>query len=77
MTTDWYTRYMVPNDVLYPFEEFVINKNKTLKGYIYDYFGKEWYYQCPSCSLDIYAPGKKSIQKATKIHYKEVCGGGW
>ena len=72
-----YTGYMVQNDVLYPFEEFVINKNKTLKGYIYDYFGKEWYYQCPSCSLDIYAPGKKSIQKTKKYHFKEVCGGGW
>jgi len=77
LTTDWYTRYMVPNDVLYPFEEFVINKNKTLKGYIYDYFGREWYYKCPSCYTDIYAPGKKSIQKATKYHFKEVCGGGW
>ena len=53
----------IPSDVLYPFEEFVMNKNKTLKGYIYDYYGKEWYYQCPSCSLDIYAPGKKSIKK--------------
>jgi len=77
LTTDWYTRYMVPNDVLYPFEEFVMNKNKSLKGFIYDYFAREWYYQCPSCFLDIYGPNKKGIKKSTRYHYKEVCGGGW
>jgi hypothetical protein len=68
---------MTPNDVLYPFEEFVLNKNKTLKGFIYDYFGREWSYQCPSCALDMFAPSKKSIKKTTTYHYKEVCGGGW
>jgi hypothetical protein len=68
---------MTPNDVLYPFEEFVLNKNKTLKGFIYDYFDREWFYQCPSCSLDMYAPSKKSLKKTTRYHYKEVCGGGW
>jgi hypothetical protein len=54
-----------------------MNKNKSLKGFIYDYFSKEWYYQCPSCFTDMYAPTKKTIRKTTKHHYKEICGGGW
>ena len=59
-----------------PFEVFVSNKHLSAKGYIYDFFAKEWLYKC-TCSKQLFAPTRKTITKTRLYHTRNECLGGY
>lgn len=65
--------YEIPD----PFAEFVKNKYKDAKGYIYDFFGREWCFSCISCKELMYAPNKKDLNKTRLYHTRNICLGGY
>ena len=48
-----------------------------LNGMTYDFFAREWEFQCSTCGHEFFTPTKKDMQKAWHIHTHKVCLGGW
>ena len=46
-------------------------------GFSYDFFAREWEFQCKTCLHEFYTPTKHEMLKAWDIHTHKVCGGGW
>lgn len=59
-----------------PFDIFVVNRYNGFKGYIYDFFAKEWSYKC-SCGEDLFAPNRKTMTKTRLYHTRNECNGGY
>jgi hypothetical protein len=64
-------------DIPDPFVEFVSNKYKNAKGYIFDFFAAEWHFKCINCPEVIYAPNKKALNKSRMYHTRNICLGGY
>jgi len=60
-----------------PFQTFVTKKYANAKGYIYDYFAKEWYFKSSCCGEELYAPNKKTMTKIRLYHTRNECLGGY
>ena len=60
-----------------PFQTFVANKYAKAKGYVYDYFAKEWYLKTACCGEELYAPNKKIMTKLRLYHTRNECLGGY
>lgn len=53
----------------------ILNKNR---GFQYDFFAEEWYYECGACGEELYAPTKKHLEGNFWIHtHSNNCIGGW
>jgi len=57
--------------------EFVANKYKNAKGYVYDFFAKEWHFKCVNCKETMYAPNKKDLTRTRIYHTRNICLGGY
>jgi hypothetical protein len=64
-------------DIPDPFETFVSNKYKNYKGYMYDFFNREWSFKCSGCHENLDAPTKKIMTKIRLYHTRNECMGGW
>jgi hypothetical protein len=59
-----------------PFDIFVAAKYTKVKGYIYDFFAREWSYKC-SCGEELFAPTRKQMNKSRLYHTRNNCLGGY
>ena len=59
-----------------PFDTFVANKYNEFKGYVYDFFAKEWLYRC-NCGKELFAPTRKTMTKTRLYHTRNECTGGY
>lgn len=65
-------------DIPDPFTEFRINKySKQKSGYKYDFFSKEWDFNCVCCDELLNAPNKKTLTKIRLYHTRNECTGGY
>jgi hypothetical protein len=60
-----------------PFDLFVKKKYENQKGSKYDFFAREWSYECSTCKESIYAPSKKILTKTRLYHTRNKCLGGY
>ena len=67
---------MLTMEIPDPFQTFVANKYDNAKGYIYDFFGREWSYTC-TCNQELFAPTRKTMTKTRLYHTRNVCTGGY
>lgn len=63
-------------DIPDPFDIFVANKYNGHKGYLYDFFAKEWSYKC-CCGKELYSPTRKTMTKTRLYHTRNECNGGY
>lgn len=66
-------QYEIPD----PFETFLSKKYQNFTGAVYDFFAKEWSYDCSSCGDALFAPTKSTITKTRLHHTRNVCLGGY
>lgn len=64
-------------DIPDPFMEFVANKYKNAKIYVYDFFAREWHFNCNNCDEVLYAPNRKDLNKTRLYHTRNICLGGY
>jgi hypothetical protein len=68
---------MINMEIPDPFQAFVANKYANAKGYIYNFFTKEWYLKTSCCGEELYAPNKKVMNKIRLYHTRNECLGGY
>jgi hypothetical protein len=68
---------MINLEIPDPFTIFVSNKYKDYNGNIYNFFTKEWSYNCSTCGEDLDAPSKKIMTKIRLYHTRNECLGGY
>jgi hypothetical protein len=68
---------MINMEIPDPFQTFVTKKYANAKGAVYDFFAKEWYFKCSSCSEDLFAPSRKILTKIRLYHTRNECLGGY
>jgi hypothetical protein len=59
-----------------PFQTFVSKKYANAKGYVHDFFTREWSYKC-ACNEILYAPSRKIMTKIRLFHTRNECTGGY
>jgi hypothetical protein len=67
---------MISYEIPDPFQTFVANKYANAKGYVYDFFGREWHYKC-TCNEILYGPTRKIMTKIRLYHTRNECMGGY
>jgi hypothetical protein len=68
---------MINLEIPDPFETFVANKYRESNGYGYNFFTKEWSFNCSTCGEDLDAPNKKTMTKIRLYHTRNECLGGY
>ena len=66
-------KYEIPD----PFQTFVTKKYANAKGYIYDFFAKEWSFTCSICKDAMSGPSRKILNKIRMFHNRNECLGGY
>jgi hypothetical protein len=64
-------------DIPDPFQTFVAKKYDNYKGALYDFFAKEWSFNCSCCNEGMSAPSRKIMTKIRLYHTRNECLGGW
>ena len=59
-----------------PFQTFVTKKYAKAKGCKYDYFAREWSFEC-ACNEMLYAPSRKIMTKIRLYHTRNECLNGY
>jgi hypothetical protein len=68
---------MINLEIPDPFTIFVTNKYRDQIGYGYDFFTKEWHFNCSTCGEDLDAPTRKIMTKIRLYHTRNECLGGY
>lgn len=68
---------MINLEIPDPFIDFVSKKYIDAKSYVYDYFAREWHFNCINCSEILYAPNRKALNKTRLYHTRNICLGGY
>lgn len=64
-------------DIPDPFQTFVAKKYSNAKGYMHDFFIREWSYRCNACKEDLSGPSRKTMTKIRLFHSRNECLGGY
>lgn len=68
---------MINLEIPDPFQTFIAKKYSNYRGYLYDFFAKEWSFTCLSCKEDLFAPSRKIMTKIRLYHTRNECQGGY
>lgn len=64
-------------DITDPFQEFVSRKYANSRGPRYNYFAREWDFNCGCCGEPLNAPNRKTMIKIRLYHTRNECLGGY
>jgi hypothetical protein len=68
---------MINFEIPDPFETFVTKKYANYNGSRYNFFAKEWDFNCGCCGELLNAPNKKTLTKIRLYHTRNECLNGY